>query len=193
MARVRQLGNEMKNIKDRRFHGEMERLRSPERIELLEVERVVLLSLEGTAVKTVLDVGSGTGVFAEAFLRTGLDVIGIDANPEMVTAARRFVPRGIIQRALAEELTFRNGSIDLVFLGLVLHETTDPFKALAEARRVARQRVVVLEWPYMDETQGPPREERMASATIMALIRKAGFIKAEKLPLRHMEFYRLSP
>jgi len=159
----------------------------------MEVGRVVLLSLEGIAVKTVLDVGSGAGLFAEAFLRTGLDVIGIDANPEMVTAASGFVPMGIFQRALAEELPFPDGSVDLVFLGHVLHETNDPFKVLAEARRVARQRVVILEWPYIDETQGPPREERMESRTIMALTRKAGFKKAEKLPLRHMEFYRLSP
>ena len=33
-------------------------------------------------------------------------------------------------------------------LGHVLHETDDPVAALVEARRAARLRVVVLEWPY---------------------------------------------
>jgi methylase of polypeptide subunit release factors len=51
---------------ERRFRGDPARLRSPERLEQLEVERVVELSLEGITAGSVLDVGTGTGVFAEA-------------------------------------------------------------------------------------------------------------------------------
>ena len=52
---------------ERRFTGDVERLRAPERIARLEVDRVVNLCLEGTRVDNVLDVGTGSGIFAEAF------------------------------------------------------------------------------------------------------------------------------
>ncbi|HTZ51502.1 MAG TPA: hypothetical protein VMF68_07580, partial [Spirochaetia bacterium] len=50
-----------------RFHGGVERLRAPERLALMEVPRVVALSLDGGGFASVLDVGTGAGVFAEAF------------------------------------------------------------------------------------------------------------------------------
>jgi methylase of polypeptide subunit release factors len=62
----------------RRFHGDPKRLRSPQRVALLEVERVIALSMENLAVKSVLDLGTGTGVFAEAFSELVPAVIGID-------------------------------------------------------------------------------------------------------------------
>jgi ribosomal protein L11 methylase PrmA len=59
---------------------------------LLEVDRVVAISLAELEVKNALDVGTGTAVFAEAFANLGLDVTGIDLNPEMTEWARRHVP-----------------------------------------------------------------------------------------------------
>ena len=49
-----------------------------------EIERVIDLSLEGIEVENVLDVGTGTALFAESFLRKNLKVSGIDINPEMI-------------------------------------------------------------------------------------------------------------
>ena len=53
---------------ERRFKGEVERLRAPERIQRIEVDRVVNLCLEGVRADSVLDVGTGSAIFAEAFL-----------------------------------------------------------------------------------------------------------------------------
>jgi SAM-dependent methyltransferase len=133
---------------ERRFHGAPEMLRSPSRIELLEVERVVALCLEGIAAQIALDVGTGPGIFAEEFSTQGLEVTGIDANPAMLEAARRYVPQGWFVLAPAEAIPYPNGAFDLVFLGHILHEADDPLMALQEAWRVARQRVTVLEWPH---------------------------------------------
>ena len=72
---------------ERRFHNDIARLRSPERLARLEVNRVVELVTHGANIRSVLDVGTGTGVFAEAFARSGLDVEGLDANPEILAAA----------------------------------------------------------------------------------------------------------
>ncbi len=177
---------------ERRFHGLPEMLRSPSRIEILEVERVVALCLEGIAARTVLDVGTGTGIFAEGFAAQGLAVTGIDASPAMLEAARRFVPQGCFELAPAEALPYPNDTFDLVFLGHVLHEADDPLASLREAQRVARLRVAVLEWPYRAEGQGPPLAHRLKPEAVVQLAQATGFRKVETLPLAHMMLYRLS-
>jgi 2-polyprenyl-3-methyl-5-hydroxy-6-metoxy-1,4-benzoquinol methylase len=79
---------------ERRFHGKPDRLRSPERLALLEVERVIALSVEGLEPGRMLDVETGTGIFAEVFLANGFAVAGIDTNDAMLEGAGRLVPDG---------------------------------------------------------------------------------------------------
>ncbi len=178
---------------ERRFHGAAERLRAPERVALLEMETVTRLCAEGLDAAGILDVGTGTGLFAEAFAGLKMRVTGIDPDPDLLAVARAQVPSGAFREGVAEQLPFDDGSFDLVFLGLVLHETDDPAKALAEARRVSRKRVAILEWPHRSESIGPPLAHRMESSRIMELSRLAGFRAVEKMSLTHMDFYRLTP
>lgn len=175
---------------DRRFHGQPERLRSAVRLALLEVERVVALSLEALQANSALDVGCGTGLFTEAFINVGVDATGIDANAEMLAIARSQVPAAQFLEAPAEKLPFDAGAFDLVFLGHLLHETDEPLAALKEARRVAKGRVVVLEWPYRREEQGPPLAHRLRPEAIEDLAHRAGFGEAERIQLKHMDLYR---
>lgn len=175
-----------------RYGGTAAGLRSPERLALLEVERVVSLCLDGAAAASVLDVGVGSGVFAEAFDKRGLRVTGVDVNPEMVAAAHRYVPQGSFLEAPADALPFGDGAFDLVYLGHVLHEVPDPIRALTEARRVARMRVAVLEWPYRDEEHGPPLEHRLRDEAIQGFARDAGFTHSEHHALAHMSLYLLA-
>jgi ubiquinone/menaquinone biosynthesis C-methylase UbiE len=184
-------GAEIGAMRDKRFHGQAGMLRSPERVALLEVERVVALGLEGLPVETVLDVGTGSGVFAEAFAGQALRVTGIDGSAEMTAIARSLVPGAIFVLGEAEKLPFADRSFDLVFLGHLLHETDRPLAALAEARRVARMRVAVLEWPYVEEEHGPPLSHRLAPDAIAELAERAGFVRRERIGLRHMDLYRL--
>jgi ubiquinone/menaquinone biosynthesis C-methylase UbiE len=178
---------------ERRFHGAADRLRSPERLALLQVPEVTRLSLEGSRIRSVLDAGTGTGVFAEAFAGQALRVTGIDTNEELLREARAAVPGVEFRRAVLEQLPFRERSFDLVFLGHVLHEADDPLKALREARRVARDRVVILEWPYRAEAQGPPLHQRLPAERIQGLAAAAGYSSAERLELEHMVLFRLVP
>ena len=175
---------------ERRFHGNAERLRAPERFQLLETARVVQLCAEGLRLESVLDVGTGTGVFAEAFAKEKLRVAGIDPDPDLLVVARRFVPDASFQAAVAESLPFGDGSYDLVFLGHVLHETDEPVIALREARRVARKRVVILEWPYKEEDRGPPLAHRLAADHVREIAEKAGLASLERFTLAHMELFR---
>ncbi len=176
---------------EKQFDGGIERLRAPERVARLEVERVTSLCLESGDFKTVLDVGIGSGLFAEAFCRRGLEVAGVDINPQMIAAARQYVPQGEFREATAEALPYLDASFDLVFYGLVLHESDELLKVLQEARRVSRQRVCILEWFYREETFGPPLAHRLNPTDIAELSRQVGFTHLESIPLTHLAFYRL--
>ena len=178
---------------EKRFHRGVEYLREPQRLERLEVERVVGLVLDGLAnPRSLLDIGTGSGVFAEAFAARGLAIVGVDANPEMLLAARSFVPGGDFQEATAEKMPFKDGQFDLVFMGLVLHETDDPLAALHEARRVITHRIAILEWPDEDQAVGPPRSDRMPADKVTALAREAGFKKIKTIRLETMVLYMLN-
>ena len=48
--------------------------------------------VEALDVRTVLDGGCGTGRVAIELARRGLDVVGVDADPAMLSAARAKVP-----------------------------------------------------------------------------------------------------
>ena len=178
---------------EKRFHGGVERLRAPGRLALMEVPRVVRLSVEDADVSSVLDVGTGAGVFAQAFAERSLRVTGIDPNRELLEAARAAVPAGSFIEATAESLPFPDGSFDLVFLAHVLHETDNPEAALREARRVAGKRVAILEWPWRKDEQGPPLEHRLKPEQVTEAARRAGFTAVERIELTSMDFYRMTP
>lgn len=171
---------------ERRYAGEVERLRNPERLALLEVERVVDLSLRGIDAHSVLEVGVGSAVFAEAFARRGLRAYGIDVRPEMLRAAGNLFPEGHYTLAVAEALPFRPDSVDIAFLGLLLHESDDPVLTFAQAWRTARRRVVILEWPFVEEDHGPPLEHRLSTAQVQQIAQLAGAPGLRTYDLRHV-------
>ncbi len=177
---------------EKRYAGEIDRLRSPERVELLEVERVVDLCFQTGPIGSVLDVGTGTGLFAEAFSEHGVIIAGTDVNPEMLEVARHFIPEGDFQEGAAEALPYPDGAFDLVFLGLVLHESDETLKSLKEALRVARKQVCILEWQYKDQTFGPPLAHRLNPEDLVVLFQKAGFRKWKRLDLSNTVLYILT-
>ncbi len=177
------------NHHEKRFHGNLARLRSAERVAMLEPARVVAYSLECITARNVLDVGTGTGLFAEAFAAAGLAVTGVDASEEMLAEARRFLPNACYIEASAEVLPFDDRSFDLVFLAHVLHEVDDPVAALREAARTARVRVVVAEWSYRQEEHGPPLDHRLSHARIQELSLAAGLCLRTQLNLAHVDVF----
>jgi ubiquinone/menaquinone biosynthesis C-methylase UbiE len=177
---------------ERRYGSAAERLRAPARLALLEIPRVISLSKEGITVARMLDVGTGTGIFAESFAHSGCEVTGIDPNTDLLAVARRH-SAGVFLVGAAEKLPFEDGSFDLVMMGHVLHETDDRAAAIREACRVARHRVAILEWPYIEEEQGPPLAHRLQESEIRSLAHEAGFAVIDMTILSHMHLYRLTP
>lgn len=177
---------------EKRYSRTGERLRDPDRIARLEIERVINLVLEDLKeAKTLLDVGTGSGLFAEQFAQQGLQVTGLDVNPEMLAAARQHVPAGTFREGIAEKLPFPDAAFDVVFMGVSLHETDDSLAALSEAHRVAVQRLAILEWPDEVQPFGPPREHRLSPERIETLAQQAGFNEVRQTRLESLILYRL--
>ncbi|MBI3737576.1 MAG: class I SAM-dependent methyltransferase [Chloroflexi bacterium] len=175
----------------RRFHDDIARLRSPERLARLEVSRVVELITQGGNIRRVLDIGTGSGVFAEAFAHAGFEVEGLDANPEMLAAARDLVPGVLFQEGTAESPPYPDTAFDLVFMGLLFHETDDRLKALREAARMTRQRIAILEWPYENQDFGPGLDERLTEKDIKELAVQAGLTSSLIFHLQTLVLYFL--
>ena len=179
-------------MNERVFNKHITKLRAPDRVAGLEVLRVIEECLHGDTIKSVLDLGAGSGVFAEEFNKRKVEITAIDSNEEMLAAFSEYVPGVDIRLAVAENIPFPDNSFDLVFMGLVLHEVDDYTKAMSEVFRVASTRVMILEWNYKTEDFGPPLEHRLQSTFIEKLALDAGFEKTEIIMLKNLTLYKLT-
>jgi len=161
------------------YQGPADRLRRAERLETLQVDRVVDLCLRDRDIRSVLDAGTGSGVFAEAFHRRGLKIAGIDINPQMIEAARQHVPEGEFKVGELEQLPYEVNRFDLVFYAHALHEADGLEKALSEAKRVASKYVAALEWQFKITKHGPPLWHRIKVGRLRRIAKKLGFVNVE--------------
>jgi len=90
----------------------------------------------GTA---VLDIGCGSGVFAEMAALRGAKISGLDAAEPLLAIARQRVPEGDFRRGDMEELPFANQTFDVITGFNSFQYAANPANALKEARRVARK------------------------------------------------------
>jgi SAM-dependent methyltransferase len=85
-----------------------------------------------------LDVGCGSGRFAEVLAAAGAEVVGVDAYPAMVALTRRRGHRGVVGDG--GRLPFREGCCDLAITVTVLEFVDSPRELVAELMRVTRRR-----------------------------------------------------
>lgn len=104
--------------------------------------------------ESVLDVGCGNGFVYRQALKDGLTFsryVGVDLSTKFLEAANKLSPEGDWQRMDAEDLQFSDNEFDTVIMMHVL-ETVNGFeRAVMEALRVAKQRVVVCFWKQFAE------------------------------------------
>jgi SAM-dependent methyltransferase len=104
-----------------------------------------LLSLLGKEVALIptmriSDVGSGTGLLSELFLRNGNSVFGVEPNDKMRAAAERLLvlyPRFTSICGTAESTTLPNASVDGVVVAQAFH-WFDGRRAVTEFRRILK-------------------------------------------------------
>lgn len=125
----------------------------------------------GLAPETVIaDVGSGTGILSELFLRNGYPVLGVEPNEAMRAAAEELLvgyERYTSVDGTAEATTLADNSVDLIVAGQAFH-WFDPPKAREEFVRILRKTgnqgsegYVILAWnsrrkdtPFMQSYEG---------------------------------------
>ena len=91
--------------------------------------------------RNILDIGTGTGRFAEYFNDSGFIVVGIDVSLAMMAKAREKRLRNLIQ-ADAHHLPFRDGAFDGALMVHILHLVRDWTQVVAEVGRVTTKVVV---------------------------------------------------
>ena len=111
--------------------------------------------LEARAGMTILDICTGTGEIALRCARRGATVHAVDITPDMIgrarakTQARTELGRHLrFELADARVLPFGDAAVDVAVLSFALHDMPRPVavEVLREARRVARRRLMVLDY-----------------------------------------------
>ena len=95
-------------------------------------------------VRTVLEVGSGTGHFAGCLAELGFAVVGLDRAPAMMKDARQRFPSVPFLLGDAHWLPVRTGAVDIVVFITTLEFLDNAATALREAVRVARRGIVAI-------------------------------------------------
>lgn len=93
--------------------------------------------LEPRAGERIVDLGCGSGQLTGRIAESGASVIGIDASPEMIAAARTNFPQIEFQIADAASFTVAN-PVGAVFSNAALHWMRDPNAVVASVARALK-------------------------------------------------------
>ena len=130
--------------------------------EQLSKIRLIKNSLKIKKSDFLLDVGCGTGIFAEEF---NCIKIGIDPSIEMLKQGKN----AFYIQACAENLPFKDNSFDFVISVTAIHNFKDIRKGLEEIKRISKKDValsILKRSAKIDEIKGNIRELFKITKTI---------------------------
>lgn len=161
-----------------------DQLDDPERFADCSLEELLAL-VDPSPGDVVLDLGSGTGFYADALAPYVGRLLAVDVQREMSARHRASGPSENVWpvAASAHDLPVPDGTLDAVVCTFTYHEVGPP--ALAEASRVLTPggRVAVVDWTATGSGErGPPTAERYTRREAAAAARDAGFelLRAEE-------------
>ena len=113
----------------------------------------------------IADIGSGTGILSEKFLKNGNTVFGVEPNDEMRAAAERLLHTHAAFKSIkgtAEDTTLAAGKVDMVVAGQAFHWFDRDACRAELARILKRDGWVALVWntrrtdttPFLEEYEG---------------------------------------
>lgn len=163
--------------------------------EMLQLWMNVVASCVGKQqVKTILDLGCGTGRFSESLAaHFDAQVIGVDPSKKMLDQARvKLVDRRVrYELGCGEAIPLPNDSIELIFMSMCFHHFNDQLLAARECRRVLRYGGVAVlrtgireripSYPYFDffPESHPIMEDCLPTADfVREVFESAGFSSA---------------
>ncbi|HEX9037417.1 MAG TPA: class I SAM-dependent methyltransferase [Ktedonobacterales bacterium] len=176
------------------------RLLSEEREAALQPE-FLLRDLGFTEGMTLADIGCGPGFFSIPAARitgeTGV-VFAADIEGEMLSTTRsRATEAGLtnvrIVKTNDREIPIPPDSCDFVLMAFMIHEIEHRASFLHRAARLLKPegKLVVLEWEKVEETVGPPLEERLAPEDVVADAEAAGLRPVEERSVTHDQYLRV--
>ena len=152
---------------------------------------VVSSHVKDPDIKTILDLGCGTGRFTEALaVQFDVDVIGIDPSSKMLAQARSKPSRTRVryEPGRGESIPLPDNSVDLIFMSMIFHHFEDPKLAASECRRVLREggttflragtRERISSYPYVEffpESRAILAEVLPANAFVREVFEATGF------------------
>lgn len=120
---------------------------------------ILTQELHMTPAWTVADIGSGTGISSELFLKHGYTVYGVEPNAAMREASLGYMsayPNFHAVDGKAEATTLPDHSADLIVCGQAFH-WFDPVAARHEFRRILKpEGAVALFWNMRDTSSADP-------------------------------------
>lgn len=125
----------------------------------------------------ILEIGVGTGL-SVPYYDPNVKITGIDVSTEMLEKARKKYPREKFPQVDeflemdAQELTFEDGSFDVVVAMLVVSVVPDPEKMLAEMARVCAPGGKIIVLNHFASERGPMKK---IENLIAPLSRRIGF------------------
>ncbi|HET6854757.1 MAG TPA: methyltransferase domain-containing protein [Pyrinomonadaceae bacterium] len=160
--------------------------------ELLQLWMHVIASCVGKQrLKTILDLGCGTGRFSESLAaHFDAEVVGIDPSMKMLDHAQRKLRdrRVRYQTGSGEAIPLGNDSVDLIFMSMCFHHFENKMLAARECRRVLRDGAAAIlrtgtreripSYPYSDffpESRPIMEDVLPTAAFVREVFESAGF------------------
>jgi ubiquinone/menaquinone biosynthesis C-methylase UbiE len=139
-------------------------------------------AIDLASMKTVCDVGCGTGALCAVLANRGLVVTGVDPAEKMLAVARTKVPYNQVSFIAGDAITglpFADSSFDLVFTSYVAHGMPEVSRKqlYRELMRIAKRIVIVHDY----------NEKRAVMTTIIEWLEKGDYFGFIKRPKAEME------
>jgi len=166
--------------------AKLEKLNDPGRLNDLKPD-VMWAALGAPNPHVIVEIGAGTGLFAERFaaLAPAATVYAADIEQTMVDWMRENrtdIASGRLVPLLAEEtrVPLDDGIADLAVMINLHHELVDALASYREALRLLRSggQMLVADWAPVDSPKGPPKAIRIDAAAAVAFLERAGFADA---------------
>jgi SAM-dependent methyltransferase len=183
-------------------HAYIDRLQSPDRLEDLQVDRVIQ-TIAPAPDATIGDLGCGPGIFVLGFANACVRgvVYASDIEPAQLDRVREHIAatglRNIVPvLASPDDPHFPPGRLDVVFVSDTYHHLENRVEYMRELRSVFRPggRLVLLEYKPGPLPVGPPPAEKLAHGELERELVEAGYVRVERYethPYHDFEVWRV--